>query len=118
MVFSPYATDIAVRDDAGDLVMLSRQNDSWLKKLWQENLQLKILSKKEQENLQIDSLKCAEDKCIYKDIVAFDEAGNVMLNGKTINNSAGGYIYLKGKTYWQPLWNNQKHRAWNKGEDK
>ena len=117
MAFSPYAADIAVRDNAGDLVLLPRQNDSWIKKLWQENLQLKNLSKKEQENLQINDLKCAEDKCVYKEIVTFDEAGNVMLNGKTINNSAGGYIYLKGKTYWQPLWNNQKHRAWNKGED-
>lgn len=118
MVFSPYAADIAVRDNAGDLVLLPRQNDSWIKKLWQENLQLKILSKKEQENLQIDDLKCAEDKCIYKEIVTFDEAGNITLNGESVNTTAGGYIYLKGKTYWQPLWNNQKHRAWNKGENK
>lgn len=118
MAFSPYAADIAVRDNAGDLVLLPRQNDSWLKKLWQENLQLKILSKKEQENLQIDNLKCAEDKCVYKEIVTFDEAGNITLNGESLNTTAGGYIYLDGKPHWQPLWDDKKHRAWNKGEDK
>ena len=113
MVFSPYAADIAVRDDSGNLVLLPRQNDSWIKSLWQENLQLKTLTRQEQENLQIDSLKCAEDKCVYKDIVTFDEAGNITLNGKPLDNSAGGYIYLGQKPHWQPLWNNQKHRVWN-----
>ena len=118
MVFSPYAADIAVRDNAGALVLLPRQNDSWIKKLWQENLQLKILSQKEQQNLQIDDLKCAEDKCVYKDIVTFDKAGNITLNGEEINTTAGGYIYLGNKPRWQPLWNNQKHRAWSKEENK
>ena len=115
MVFSPYAADIAVRDDSGDLVLLPRQNDSWIKKLWQENLQLKILSKKEQQNLQIDDLKCTDDKCVYKGVVTFDKAGNITLNGEPVNTPAGGYIYLGDKPRWQPLWNNQKQRAWNKG---
>ncbi len=118
MVFSPYAADIAVRDDSGNLVLLPRQNDSWIKSLWQENLQLKTLTRQEQENLQIDSLKCAEDKCTYKEIVTFDEADNVTLSGKPIDVSAGSYIYLGKNPHWQPLWNNQKRRIWNKRENK
>ncbi len=113
MVFSPYAGDIAVRDDAGDLVLLARQNDSWTKKIWAEDLGLKPLSRKEQNNLQIADLQCDEKQCVYKDVVTFDADGNISLQEKTIDNSAGGYIYLRGKPYWRPLWSNSR-RPWDK----
>ena len=112
MVFSPHGTDIAVRDDAGNLVMLPRQNDSWTKKIWQENLGLKALSKREQAELQIADLRCDEELCTYKNAVTFDAAGNVTLNGEALDNTAGGYIYLQDKPHWQPLWNHSA-RAWN-----
>lgn len=113
MVFSPNAADIALRNDAGELVMLPRQNDSWVKNLWSENLQLKALSRKEQNNLHISDLKCAENKCVYKETVTFDTQGNIKLAGKPIATDAGGYIYLKDKPCWQPLWNSAKNRPWN-----
>ncbi len=112
VVFSPHAADIAVRDNNGDLVMLPRQNDSWTKKIWQENLGLKALSKREQAELQIADLRCDEEQCIYKNAVTFDTSGNITLDGETLDNSAGGYIYLQDKPHWQPLWDNSA-RAWN-----
>ncbi|MBQ7633535.1 MAG: ComEC/Rec2 family competence protein [Alphaproteobacteria bacterium] len=118
MVFSPYAADIAVRDNANDLILLPRQNDSWIKSLWQENLQLKPLSRREQNNFIVDDLQCTDEHCIYKDAVTFDAGGNITLNGEPIDNTAGGYIYLGKNPHWQPLWNNKKHRAWNKSKDK
>ncbi|MBQ9272009.1 MAG: ComEC/Rec2 family competence protein [Alphaproteobacteria bacterium] len=114
MVFSANAADIAIRDNNDDLVMLPRQNDTWTKSLWTENLQLKILKQTEQENLRISDLKCENSgKCIYKNIITFDNTGNIWLNGEKINTSAGGYIFLQEKAYWQPLWKPQQ-RAWER----
>lgn len=113
MVFSPHGADIAVRDNVGDLVMLPRQNDSWVKNLWVENLELKALSRREQNNLDISALKCNENECVYQDAVSFDQTGNIKLNHRQIENSAGGYIYLGTKPYWQQLWNNTKCRPWD-----
>lgn len=114
-VFSPYAEDIAVRDDAGDLVMLPRQNDSWVESLWTENLHLKHLSRKEREALRITDLKCdGSGKCVYKNAVKFDATGNIALNNEPLDTAAGGYIYLEGKPYWRPMWNNKHCRPWER----
>lgn len=113
MVFSPYGADIALRDNAGDLVMLPRQNDSWVKNLWIENLELKPLSRCEQRNLSISELKCAENACVYKNAITFDQTGNIKLNNRQIDNSAGGYIYLTPEPHWKPLWNKSQQRPWN-----
>lgn len=118
MVFSPRAEDVAVRDNNGDLVMLPRQNDAWVQNLWAENLHLKPLSRKERENLQISDLKCAEGVCVYKDAVTFDATGKITLGQKQIDNTAGGYIFLKGEPYWRPLWNNKHCRLWQQCTDK
>lgn len=113
MVFSPNAEDIAVRDDGGNLVMLPRQNDTWVKSLWTENLKLKSLSRSEQKTLQISGLNCDDSgKCVYKDIITFDNAGNVLLDTEKIDTFAGGCIYLGKKIHWQPLWNNKQIRPW------
>ena len=112
MVFSPFAADVAVRNDNGDLVMLPRQNDAWVQSLWQENLNLKPLSRKEQENLQISNLKCDEGVCVYKNAVTFDADGKIMLGQEQIDSAAGGYIFLNGEPYWRPLWNNKHFRLW------
>ena len=112
MVFSPFAKDVAVRDNNGHLVMLPRQNDSWIKSLWVENLHLKPLSLKERKNLQIDDLKCDKGVCVYKNIVTFDMTGNMTFKQKQIDTSAGGYIFLGAEPYWQPLWNNRHCRLW------
>ena len=113
MVFSPHGADISLRDNAGDLVMLPRQNDNWVRNLWIENLQLKPLSRREQQNLNIAQLKCNETACVYKNVITFDRAGNIKLNNRQIDNSAGGYIYLTPEPYWKPLWNKSQQRPWN-----
>lgn len=113
MVFSPSAQDIAVRDNAGNLVLLPRKNDAWIKNLWIENLHLRPLSRKEQNALQIDALKCDKDaRCTYKDVVTFDAAGNLSLSQQPLDTTAGGYIFFAPKPYVLPLWNNKHCRAW------
>lgn len=114
-VFSPNAENIALRDNVGNLVMLSDKRDNWISDLWQENLQLKPLSKQERKMLHIEGLKC-KDKgvCTYKNAVEFSSDGNIKFLQEAIDTSAGGYIFLGQKPYWKPLWNNKKCRPWQK----
>ena len=115
MVFSPNAEDIALRDIRGDLVMLPRKNDSWIKSLWIENLHLKPQMPKEQDALRIIDLKCDETKkCIYKNIITFDNKGRIFIGREKIDTSAGGYVYFTQTPYWKPLWNIQNRRLWQK----
>lgn len=113
VVFSPWAENIAVRDNKGDLVMLTRKKDSWIKDVWQENLRLKNLSSKEYAKLKIDNLKCDnKGACTYKNAVRFMSDGNIEFMHKMLDISAGGYIFLGREPYWRPLWDSKQCRPW------
>lgn len=105
MVFSDNATEIAVRADNGDMLWLPYKRNSWLKEIWQENLQIKdmeaqtqkqfkyALHSEERQRIQGADLLCNKKSCVYKNKVEF--APNVVLkiNGEKTNISGGGYIY-------------------------
>ena len=117
VVIAPKAQNIAVRDNEGNLLMIAGASDSWLKSVWQENLDL-IEQNRQQKNKILRALrnqtpmpenlpiKCTNNMCTYKEYLRFDNLGNVWLNGEKINTISGGDVYLQNGGYWYPLWQN------------
>lgn len=109
MVFSDKASEIAVRADNGDLLWLPYKRNSWLKEIWQENLQVKdmeaqtqrqfnsALNSEKQQRIDGLDLLCNKESCIYKNKVEFTPNGVLKINGKKANISGGGYIYTDDK---------------------
>ena len=128
VVFAEKGKGIAVRDNIGNMVLLPKKVDNFVKKVWQENLRLVDLDKEQKEKLKdiyvghredlawLD-LKCDKKGCTYKEKIYFSKKGRILINGKKIDNSAGGYIYLS-KEKVMPLYNNKQCRLWQMCVDK
>lgn len=114
MVFAPKGEGIALRNKAGEMLLMPMKTDSWTVSVWRENLHLKELNKEQREELKeifagsktdFDNiaLKCDAEKCVYLDSLTFYKQGNINIDGKNIDNSAGGYIFRQDKTKVVPL---------------
>lgn len=123
MVFAPKGEGIALRNKAGEMLLMPMKTDSWTVSVWCENLHLKELNKEQREELKeifADSktdfdniaLKCDAEKCIYLDSIEFSKQGSIKINGKNIDNSVGGYIFKKNKTKVEPLQPQGVCRPW------
>ena len=114
MVFAPNSSQILLKDNSGEMVMLPLKKDLWLQHLWEENFHLKKLSPSEKEKIKnllsgndnqenTLSLQCRADECLYKNQVRFNLDGNVFFDDKPVNTENGAYIYLPQKKF-KPLW--------------
>lgn len=123
MVFAPKGEGIALRNKAGEMLLLPMKTDGWTLSVWRENLHLKELNKKEKEelkeifagsktDLENIALKCDAEKCIYLDSIEFSKHGSIKINGKNIDNSVGGYIFKKNKTKVKSLQPHGVCRPW------
>ena len=126
VVFSVDAEQIAVRDQNNELILLPLKKDNWLQSIWQEELALKIPSKDETKQIRSAMfeggkmpenlpMECDKHKCVYKDKVVISPMG-IIVDGRKIDISAGGYIYVKDNVSWQPLWHNN-NRLWHQKVD-
>lgn len=106
MVIAPEGRAVAVRNNSGNMVMLTSKTDSWLKKIWQENFSL------QNENVEKNNLQCNDNVCMYSKAVKFDEKGQVELNGQKLDMCAGGYYYGGKNPHFEPLWNCAENRLW------
>ncbi|HBO49968.1 MAG TPA: hypothetical protein DD619_04185, partial [Alphaproteobacteria bacterium] len=52
MVFAPKGEGIALRNKAGEMLLMPMKTDSWTVSVWRENLHLKELSKEQREELK------------------------------------------------------------------
>ena len=102
MVVAPNGNAFAVRDENGQMRIISAKKDKWLQQIWSENFNLA-------KNGEDDCLK--KDFCEYK-TVKFNQQGKVLLNGVKIDMCAGGYFYGKENMRFVPLWNCAEQRAW------
>ena len=105
MVFSDNVSEIAVRADNGDMLWLPYKRNSWLKEIWQENLQIKdmeaqtrqqfkyALHSEERQRIRGVNLRCNKENCIYKNKVKFTSNDSLKINDEKTNISGGGYIY-------------------------
>ena len=106
MVIAPEGRAVAVRDNSGNMVMVTSKTDSWLKKIWQENFSLR------DKNIEKSNLQCNDNVCMYSKAVKFDDKGQVELNGKKLDMCAGGYYYGGKNPHFEPLWNCAENRLW------
>ncbi len=124
MVFAPKGEGIALRNKAGEMLLMPMKTDSWTVSVWRENLHLKELDKEQREELKeifagsktdFDNiaLKCDVEKCVYLDSLTFYKQGNINIDGKNIDNSAGGYIFRQDKTKVVPLQPQGICRPWH-----
>ena len=123
MVFAPKGEGIALRNKAGEMLLMPMKTDSWTVSVWRENLHLKELNKEQREELKeifacsktdFDNiaLKCDAEKCVYLDSIEFSKQGDIKIDGKNIDNSAGGYIFKQNKTKVEPLQPRDVCRLW------
>lgn len=123
MVFASGGEGIAVRNKAGEMLLMPMKTDSWTLSVWRENLHLKELNKEQKNELkeiftgsktdfENISLKCDTEKCVYMDSVVFSKSGNIKIDGKNIDNSTGGYIFKQDKTKVVPLQPQDVCRPW------
>lgn len=123
MVFAPKGEGIALRNKAGEMLLMPLKTDSWTVSVWRENLHLKELNKEQKAELKkifADSktdleniaLKCDAEKCTYLDSIEFSKQGNIRIDGKNIDNSGGGYIFKRDKTKVMPLQPQGVCRPW------
>ena len=114
MVFAPKGEGIALRDKNGEMLLMPIKTDRFVISVWRENLHLKELNKEQKKELKeifagsktdFDNiaLKCDAEKCVYLDSLTFYKQGNINIDGKNIDNSAGGYIFRQDKTKVVPL---------------
>lgn len=130
VVFAAKGEGIAVRDNNGEMVLLPRRIDNWVRKIWQENLRLKELSKDENAELKEIyagkksapewlKLRCTKEECLYNERVRILKNGTVFVDGKETDNAVGAYIFLKKeKTEVLPFYNRGSCRLWNVCEQK
>lgn len=123
MVFASKGEGIALRNKAGEMLLLPMKTDGWILSVWRENLHLKELNKEQKEELkkifagtktelENIALKCDAEKCVYLDSIEFSKQGNIRIDGKNIDNSDGGYIFKKNKTKVEPLQPQGVCRSW------
>lgn len=123
MVFASKGEGIALRNKAGEMLLLPMKTDGWTLSVWRENLHLKELNKEQKEelkkifagtktDLENIALKCDAEKCIYLDSIEFSKQGNIRIDGKNIDNSVGGYIFKKNKTKVESLQPHGVCRPW------
>ena len=123
MVFASKGEGIALRNKAGEMLLLPMKTDGWTLSVWRENLHLKELNKEQKEELkkifagtktelENISLKCDAEKCVYLDSIEFFKQGNIRIDGKNIDNSDGGYIFKRDKTKVVPLQPQGVCRSW------
>ena len=123
MVFAPKGEGIALRNKAGEMLLLPMKTDGWTLSVWRENLHLKELNKEQKAelkeifagsktDLENIALKCDAEKCIYLDSIEFSKHGSIKINGKNIDNSVGGYIFKKNKTKVESLQPQGVCRSW------
>ena len=123
MVFAPKGEGIALRNKAGEMLLMPLKTDGWTVSVWRENLHLKELNKEQKAELKeifagsktdFDNiaLKCDAEKCVYLDSIEFSKQGDIKINGKNIDNSAGGYIFKQNKTKIEPLQPRDVCRLW------
>ncbi len=124
MVFAPKGEGIALRNKAGEMLLMPMKTDSWTVSVWRENLHLKELSKEQREelkeifagsktDLENIALQCEAKKCVYLDSIEFSKQGDIKIDGKNIDNSAGGYIFRRDKTKVVPLQPQGVCRPWH-----
>ena len=123
MVFAPKGEGIALRNKAGEMLLLPMKTDGWTLSVWRENLHLKELNKEQKKelkeifagsktDLENIALKCDAEKCVYLDSIEFSKQGNIRIDGKNIDNSGGGYIFKRDKTKVMPLQPQGVCRSW------
>lgn len=123
MVFAPKGEGIALRNKAGEMLLMPLKTDSWTVSVWRENLHLKELNKEQKAelkkifagsktDLENIALKCDAEKCTYLDSIEFSKQGNIRIDGKNIDNSGGGYIFKRDKTKVMPLQPQGVCRPW------
>lgn len=123
MVFAPKGEGIALRNKAGEMLLMPLKTDSWTVSVWRENLHLKELNKEQKAelkkifagsktDLENITLKCDAEKCVYLDSIEFSKQGNIRIDGKNIDNSDGGYIFKRDKTKVMPLQPQGVCRPW------
>ncbi|MBQ8481083.1 MAG: ComEC/Rec2 family competence protein [Alphaproteobacteria bacterium] len=124
MVFSDNLTDIAVRDSNRNMVWLPYKRNTWVQNIWEENLNVADMGKKQQKQFKqslngselqkIDDidLKCSDKGCIYKDMIEFTPRISLKIKGVTNNISSGGYIYLNEKINLQFFDDYRNCRPW------
>lgn len=123
MVFAPKGEGIALRDKNGEMLLMPIKTDRFVISVWRENLHLKELNKEQKKELKeifagsktdFDNiaLKCDAEKCVYLDSIEFSKQGDIKINGKNIDNSAGGYIFKQNKTKIEPLQPRDVCRLW------
>lgn len=123
MVFAPKGEGIALRNKAGEMLLMPIKTDRFVISVWRENLHLKELNKEQKKELKeifagsktdFDNiaLKCDAEKCVYLDSIEFSKQGSIKINGKNIDNSAGGYIFKQNKTKIEPLQPRDVCRLW------
>lgn len=124
MVFSPDLTEIAVRDNQGNMLWLPYKHNRWIENLWQENVKLRSMNKnmqndfksalanpEKQEITGID-LRCNKDSCVYKDKVEFSRGNMLKINGKEADFISGGYIYAADKAEIEYFSDSANCRIW------
>lgn len=117
---------VAVKDSAGNMVVLPVRGEAFTKKLWLEKTASQSLNE-EQEGLLKDIYKgTAEDKswfdlscnrlvCLYKGRVKILKGRSVFVDGKKINlkETEGANIYLTSKAEVESVRSYIGRRVWN-----
>lgn len=124
MVFSDDMKEIAIRDNNNSLVWLPYKNNSWIKKIWQENLSMQDLSKKtynqfkaaihneNEQNIPSLNLVCSAQECVYRQKIKFAFNKYLKVEEFNIDISQGGCLYLKNIAEIKRFSDTQNCRIW------
>lgn len=116
MAVAPHGEGIAVRNAAGEMVLLPHKIDGWTKSVWAENLHIVELPRAENKALSAAlrgegkmpdnlPLQCSAAGCIYGGQVVFTPQGKIStVSGEMVDNGRGLYIYCKPELKMVPLY--------------
>ena len=124
MVFSDNLAEIAIRDNSGNMLWLPYKRNVWLQNIWRENLQLTEMDKANQKlfraalqspntrNIDGADLHCNNESCTYRDNIKFTRGKSLEIDGKQIDISTGGYIYITSDIEIKRFSNTKNCRIW------
>ncbi len=127
VVVDDKAEVFAVKDNAGNMVVLPVRGNDFTKKLWldktasyslteKQNELLKKIYKGEAEDKKWLDLSCNRLICVYKDRVRLLKGRNVHVDGELLNlkELCGAQVYLEEKAKIESVREYMGNRLWNK----
>ncbi len=126
-IYDAGAKTIAVKDNNGNLVVITKKKNNFIKQMWLEKTANQDINQDKAEELKkicqgktinknwLD-LECENKKCSYKNKISWDNNGTIWVENKKIDveKTAGGAVYItKNKTKIKTIRSSMGKRLWN-----